>query len=116
MPQRSKDARERRDDNIDRGWHFDKHLSVNTLVSILGMAIVLGAPLFYWGNAMDKRVGALEISKAEKDRTDVATETASREQRTALTAHLDKMDDKLTQMQVQVGQLVVQLNLSKPGK
>ena len=100
----------RREDDMTH-WRFDKRLSVNTLVSVIGMALVVGGPVLVWGRAMESRVQALEIESTEKAKLEVTRDSDSRESRTALTVRLDKMDDKLSQMQVQVAQLVVQLNL-----
>src|SRR5579859_2000497 len=100
----------RRDDDMTH-WRFDKRLSINTLVSVIGMSIVVGGPVLVWGRAMESRVQALEIESTEKAKLEVTRDSDSRESRTALTVRLDKMDDKLSQMQVQVAQLVVQLNL-----
>src|SRR5579859_3880034 len=85
----------RREDDMTH-WRFDKRLSVNTLVSVIGMSIVVGGPVLVWGRAMESRVQALEIEDAEKAKLSVARETDARESRTSLAVRLDKMDDKLT--------------------
>src|SRR5690242_12131755 len=108
-------VRRRRSTDANR-WHFDRHLSINTLVSIFGMAVVVGGPVLVWGRAMEGRVQSLEIMQAEKAKIESTRDADTREQRISLATRLDKMDEKLTAMQVQVGQLIVQLNLAaKPA-
>src|SRR6478609_986220 len=50
----------------DTRWHFDKHLSINTLVSVVGMAVLVGGPVLVWGRAMESRVQVLEVIQTEK--------------------------------------------------
>lgn len=96
-------------------WHFDKHLSINTLVSVVGMAVLVGGPVLVWGRAMEARVQSLEIMQSEKAKIEATRDADTREQRISLSSRLDKMDGTLSQLQVQVAQLVVQLNLQKPN-
>lgn len=97
-------------------WTFDKRFSINTIVSIAGMAIVVGGPVLVWGRAMEGRVQVLEIAANEKSKMESSRDIDTREARVSMAARLDKVDDKLNAMQVQVGQLVVQLGLAKGSR
>lgn len=89
-----------------RSWHFEKRLSLDTLVAIGGIAIVVGGPVLVWGRAMESRVLALEVIQTERSKTDVARESDRRDERAQITTRLDTLNDKVTQLQIQIGQLV----------
>lgn len=90
----------------DREWHFEKRLTLDTLVAIAGIALVVGVPVLVWGRAMESRVLALEVIQVERQKGEASRDTDAREQRIAITSRLDKLDDKVTQMQIQIGQIV----------
>lgn len=94
----------------DQRWHFDKRLSLDTIVGILGVAIVIGGPVLVWGRAMENRVQTLEVVQDQRARMEEARDRDIREQRMALGLRLDKFDDQLTQMRIAIGQLGIQIN------
>ena len=90
---------------FDQRWHFKKQLSIDTLVQIVGVAIVLGGPILYWGRAMEARVLALEIARVERDRSETEAKITARSEAATVAAKLDKLDEKVTQLQINVGRL-----------
>lgn len=99
-------VQERAIEHYGKRWHFEKRLSVDTLVQIIGVAIVLGGPILYWGRAMEARVLALEIGRVERDRTEAMTRTDSQQQSQIVAKQLERLDEKVTNLQIAIGQLV----------
>jgi hypothetical protein len=91
-----------------RHWHFEKRLSIDTLVGIVGVALVVGGPVLFWGRVMENRVLTLENINVERDKATVKEAVDSRDQRSLVGSRLDKIDDKMNQLQVDVAKLVVQ--------
>lgn len=89
----------------DHGWHFDKRLSVDTLVAVVGVAIVIGGPILIWGRAMETRVQALEVVQEQRSKMELQRDADIREQRNALIARLDKFEEQVTQLRVAIGAL-----------
>jgi len=103
MKQRRRSSRGTWNGEDRRGWHFEKSLSLDTFVAIFGIALVVGGPVLVWGRAMESRVQALEVMQGERQKGDVAKEADVREQRAQLALRLDKLDEKVTSMQIQLG-------------
>ena len=91
-------------------WHFEKRLSIDTLVGIMGVAIVIGGPVLIWGRAMENRVLTLENVKEESIKSDTKKEADLREQRTLVGGRLDKIDDRMNSIQIDVAKLVTSVN------
>ncbi len=91
-------------------WHFERRLSIDTLVAIFGVAVVIGGPILVWGRAMENRVLTLENVKEETNKNDVKKEGDLREQRTLVGARLDKFDDRMNQIQIDVAKLVTSVS------
>lgn len=87
-------------------WHFEKRITLDTLVGILGVALVVGVPVLVWGRAMESRVLALEVIQVERNKVETSREADRRDERTQITTRLDTLTDKVTQLQIQIGQLV----------
>jgi hypothetical protein len=91
-------------------WQFEKKLSINTIIEILGLAVVLGGPMMVWGRAMEGRVLTIETVQDERKRIDS-------EYRTAITNKLDKVSEDMNRLQVQVGILSTQISaLASPPR
>ncbi len=74
-------------DGMDRRhWHFDKRISLDTIVAVVGMGLLVGGPILVWGRAMESRVQALEVMQGERQKGDVAKKADVREQRAQLAA------------------------------
>lgn len=87
-------------------WHFEKRITLDTLVGIAGVALVVGVPVLVWGRAMESRVLALEVIQVERAKGETTREADRRDERIQITTRLDTLTDKVTQLQIQVGQLV----------
>lgn len=87
-------------------WHFEKRLSLDTLAQIAGIAIVLGGPLLYWGYATDGRIKTLELHDLQREKQDIARDMDARDQRIALLGKIEKLDDQVTQLRIDVGRLL----------
>ncbi len=94
--------RQRRTDH----WHFEKRLSLDTLVAVAGISIVLGGPIFYWGRAMEQRVQTLEIRAEASTKQDTARQLDARDERIAILTKMEKLDEQVTQLRIEVGALV----------
>lgn len=94
----------RRDD--EQGWRFDRRISVDTLVGIAGVALVIGGPLFYWARNMEDRVQRLEVVQVESEKNDSARAQDDHDSRKAIADRLEKIEGKVTELQITVGRLV----------
>jgi hypothetical protein len=88
-----------------RRWHFDKRLSLDTIVGILGISLVIGGPFLVWGRAMESRVLSLETIAAERMTMEKQRDEASRDLRQATEMRVSRMDEKLTNVQVTLAQI-----------
>ncbi len=95
-------------------WHFEKRLSLDTLVALAGVAIVLGGPMVYWGRAMENRVLQLEIKAEERAKQEetrakqeVARDLDARDQRITVLTRMDKIDEQVTQLRIDIGKLLL---------
>lgn len=89
-----------------RSWYFDKRLSFDTIIAVVSMALVVGGPILIWGRAMESRVQALEVIQVERAKSETQRDSDMRDQRVSLASRLDKLDEKVTQLQITVGQLL----------
>jgi hypothetical protein len=88
-----------RNDNGQRRWTFEKRVSLDTLVGIVGIAIVIGGPFIIWGRAMEGRVLTMEIRDADRTKAFEQINTA-----------LKDLSAQATQLQIAVG--VIRGNLA----
>jgi len=89
----------------NRRWHFDKRLSLDTVVGILGISIVIGGPFLVWGRAMESRVLSLETIATERLAMDKQREETNRDLRLTTDGRINRMDEKLTQLQVTLAEM-----------
>lgn len=89
-----------------RQWHFDKRISLDTVVAVVGMGLLVGGPILVWGRAMEGRVQVLEVTNLERSKTETTRDQDAREYRVLIANRLDKLDEKVTQMQIQIGRIV----------
>jgi hypothetical protein len=94
-------------DDDRRGWHFEKRLSLDTLISVLGIAAVIGGPILVWGRAMEGRVQSLEIIQTERQKTEDTTRSLTNQK-------LEKLDDRVTTLQIGIGKLSAQIEQITP--
>ncbi len=88
-------------------WHFEKRLSLDTLVAVLGVGLVIGGPILVWGRAMEGRVLALEVVQEQRSKQDSNRELDARDQRISILSRMDKIDDQVTQLRVELGRLTL---------
>lgn len=92
-----------------RSWHFDKKLSLDTLIAIVGVAVVIGGPLILAWRSMEARVQKLEIILEEQTRQDNRREVVTSEQRGLIAAQFKDLNDNMQKLQVAVGKLETQI-------
>lgn len=86
-------------------WHFEKRLSLDTLVSVAGISIVLGGPVLFWGLAMERRVQVLEANSAQSAKQEAARDIDARDQRISILSRMDTMSEQITQLRIEVGKM-----------
>lgn len=86
-----------------RTWRFDKRITLDTLVAIAGIGLVLGVPMFLWGRAMEARVQTLEIVQTQRDEQAKNREFDYREQSIRILQRMDKLDDQVTNLRIDLG-------------
>lgn len=90
---------------VKNGWHFEKRLSLDTLVAIVGVAIVVGGPVLVWGRAMESRVQALEVIQDQRSKQETARDLDARDQRISILTRMDKIDEQVTQLRIELGKV-----------
>jgi hypothetical protein len=128
--QRSTDAQ--RDHSRERKWYIDKRISLDTIIQIVGMAIVLGGPFILWGRSMEQnatatssRVAMIETGSALRDKFEEARAAENRQRQQDMATKIDKIDERmnaavaeftrqLTAIQVSVAQVLAQPGRNKP--
>lgn len=91
----------RRTDN----WHFEKRLSLDTVVSIISVVVFLGGPFLLWGRAMENRVQSLEVIQEQRGRQETARDIDARDQRISILSRMEKIDEQVTALRIEVGRL-----------
>jgi hypothetical protein len=99
--QRDFDYHYRRTDS----WHFEKRLSLDTVVSVVSVVVFLGGPILFWGRAMEGRVQALEVIQDQRMKQEVARDMDARDQRISILTRMDKIDEQVTQLRIELGKL-----------
>lgn len=93
------------------GLRFDRRISLDTIIQIVGIAIVLGGPFIVWGRAMESRVLTLEGSIVNSEKRDGQREEYAKEQRAQMFERLTKVDGSLQALQVTVAEIRAQLSV-----
>lgn len=113
---RNGDEHGRRTDN----WHFEKRLDVSTLISILGISLVLGGPIFVWGRAMEAtsnaqnvRIQLLELQNSERTKLDQMQNEEAKAQRNVMLARIDRFDEQMNLLRVEIARLTFAVNSAK---
>lgn len=88
-----------------KGWYFERRLSLDTVVGILGFAAVIGAPLFYWAHALDGRVLAMEVREDERARAANTRDQEMRDFRKSVSDQFAQTTKQLTDVQITLGVL-----------
>lgn len=88
------------------GWRFVRTFSVGDLLQFIGIALFVGGPILVWGRAIEQRVLTLENFNTASMQADVRRDADTREQRQAFSGRMDKIEEKLGQLQVTAAQLL----------
>lgn len=96
------EAHSRRSDH----WHFEKRLSLDTVVAIVGISIVLGGPIFYWARGQDQRTQTLEIKEEARARQEGERAKDLRDSQITMLSNMDVLKEQVTQLRIDVGQLL----------
>ncbi len=97
-----------------RSWHFSRVVSVDAIINIVGIAVVLGLPLLYWGRSLESRVLTLENFNQAAVISSVRNEADSREQRVSFGTKLDKFATDIEQLKIGVAQILARQGGSPP--
>ena len=106
-------ARQHRSDDSHR-WRFVRSFSVGDLLQFAGIIIFVGGPILVWGRAIESRVLTLENFNTASMNADARRDADTREQRQAIAIRMDKIEEKLTGLQVVAAQVLAgQQNVSR---
>lgn len=98
----------------DKGWHFQRTFSVDSLIQIAGIALVLGGPLLYWGRSLESRVLTLENFNAASLSADVRRDSDTREQRQQFNGRFDKFSGDIESLKIGVAQILARQAATPP--
>lgn len=84
------------------GWRFEKRLSLDTLIAIVGVAVVLGGPIFYAGIGMRDRIQALEVIGDQRIKVDAERAAEAKEQQKAFLERMDKFNEQVVQLRIAI--------------
>ena len=99
-----------------RRWHFDKRLSLDTVVGILGISIVIGGPFLVWGRAMESRVLSLETIATERLTSEKQRDDSARDVRLTTEVRINRMDEKLTALQITQAEILAAMRERRNNK
>ena len=88
-----------------RRWSFDRRISLDTIVGILGIAIVIGGPLILAWRAIDTRILTIEVRDEVRAKSDDKHDVEQREFRTLISSQLSELSKQMTQTQITLGVL-----------
>ncbi len=97
-----------------RGWHFSRVVSVDAIINIIGIAVVLGLPLLYWGRSLESRVLTLENFNVASLNADVRRDADTREQRIAFALRLEKFSGDIEQLKIGIAQILARQTPAQP--
>lgn len=93
------------------GWRFEKKMSLDTIVAIVGVAIVIGGPLMLAWRGMENRVVVLETKQEAQSLFEKKREDDAKEQRAALAIQVKDMADNIKTMQISFATFQAQLQV-----
>lgn len=97
-------------------WHFEKRISLDTIVAILGIALVIGGPFIVWGRAMEGRVLTLENIASQLEKKEAERIAEVRDQRALADRNYRELADALQRLQVSFAKLEVQLSVAQGAR
>lgn len=87
-------------------WAFKKELSLDTLVGIVGVAIVIGGPLVVAWRSAETRILTLEVTQAHMQGSLSRALDEGNRDRTAITTQIKEVADKMTSLQIDVAKII----------
>jgi hypothetical protein len=108
MPLRTPQQQRRATDDGNPGgrrWTFDRRVSLDTIVGVVGIAIVIGGPLILAWRAIDTRILTIEVKDEVRIKCDDKRDTEARDFRTQISAQLSDLSKQMTQTQITLGVL-----------
>lgn len=94
------------------GWTFKKQLSVDTILQIVGMAVVLGGPAILAWRSMETRILTLENIYVQTEKRDTERSKLAEEQRNALGLQLKELSDAVRNLQASFYEVKAQLGIT----
>ncbi len=91
--------------NRREAWHFDKKLSLDTLVAIVGIAVVIGGPLIFAWRSMESRILVIETIQSVQQRQFEQLLSEERERRGVFATQMKDLGDVLTALRLDVARL-----------
>lgn len=94
---------------VDRrrpSWHFDKKLSLDTLVAIGGIAVVIGGPLVVAWRSAETRILTLEVTQQNQSVQYKQMLDDEKERRGVFAVQMKELGDKVTLIQLDVGKIL----------
>ncbi len=92
--------------NGGSSWHFEKRISLDTIVAILGVTVLVGLPIFVWARATDDRMTKMEARDEARTKQETARELDARDQRIAVLTQMDKLAEQVTQLRIDLGGVI----------
>lgn len=106
-------VRRRVEQERTKAWHFDKRISLDTIIAIGGIAIVVGGPFIIWGRAMESRVLTLEQIQIQLEKKEIERFAELKEQRAIADRNYRELADALQRLQISFAKLEAQLSVIK---
>lgn len=86
-----------------RAWTFDRRISLDTIVGVIGVAIVIGGPLILAWRAIDTRILTIEVKDESRIKNDERRDSEAREFRNVISSQLTELSKQMTQQQIALG-------------
>ena len=90
----------------DKGWHFIRSFSIDSIIQIVGIAVVLGLPMLYWGRSVESRVLTIENFNTASVAADAKRDADTREERMAFRVRMEKIEENLIALKVTGAQML----------
>lgn len=97
--------RRRSTDNGPHRWTFERRISLDTIVGVIGIAFVIGGPLLLAYNAIINRVLTIEVKDEIRAKNDEKRDVESREFRALISTQLTDLAKQMTATQITLGVL-----------
>lgn len=86
-----------------RRWTFERRISLDTIVGIIGVAIVIGGPLILAWRAIDSRILTIEIKDEARQKNEDKRDIEVLAWRATISTQLNDIAKQMTQQQIALG-------------